>query len=67
MAEEKREIKFAATAMTPEASICGLIFMHPEAAYPEIRTISQGQHDEYVSRRGMDEATACRFLSHLLK
>ena len=54
-------------AMLPDASICGMIFMHPEAAYPEIRTISQGQHDEYVSRRGMDEATACRFLSHLLK
>ena len=54
-------------AMTPDASICGLIFMHPEAGYPEIRNISQSQYDDYKSRRGMDEETARRFLSHLLK
>ena len=54
-------------AMTPDASICGLIFMHPEAGYPEIRNISQSQYDDYRSRRGMDEQTARRFLSHLLK
>ena len=54
-------------AMTPEASICGTIFLHPEARYPEIRTISQEQHDSYVSRRGMSEDAARRFLGHLLK
>ena len=54
-------------AMTPEASICGTIFIHPEAKYPEIRTISQEQHDSYVARRGMSEDTALRFLGHLLK
>ena len=54
-------------AMTPDASICGLIFMHPEAGYPEIRNISQTQYDDYRTRRGMDEETARRFLSHLLK
>ena len=54
-------------AMTPEASICGTIFMHPEARYHEIRTISQAQHDSYALRRGMDEQTARRFLGHLLK
>ena len=54
-------------AMTPDASICGLIFMHPEAGYPEIRNISQAQYDDYRTRRGMDEETARRFLSHLLK
>ena len=54
-------------AMTPEASICGTIFLHPEARYPEIRTISQEQHDSYVSRRGMTEDTARRLLGHLLK
>jgi hypothetical protein len=53
--------------MTPEASICGTIFMHPEARYHEIRTISQAQHDSYALRRGMDEQTARRFLGHLLK
>ena len=54
-------------AMTPESSICGMIFLHPEAAYPDIRRISQKQYDDYASRRGMDEQSARRFLSHLLK
>ena len=54
-------------AMTPDAGICGMIFMHPEAGYPEIRNISQVKHDDYVSRRGMDTVNARRFLSHLLK
>jgi 5-methyltetrahydrofolate--homocysteine methyltransferase len=54
-------------AMIPEASICGMIFLHPEAGYSEIRRISKEQYDDYSQRRGMDEATARRFLGHLLK
>jgi 5-methyltetrahydrofolate--homocysteine methyltransferase len=54
-------------AMVPESSICGLIFMHPEACYPEVRRIGREQYDGYVSRRGMSEETARRFLGHLLK
>ena len=54
-------------AMTPEASICGMIFMHPEACYPEIRNISQEQYEKYRSRRNMNAETARRFLGHLLK
>lgn len=54
-------------AMTPEASICGMIFMHPEACYPEIRNISQEQYEKYRNRRRMDAETARRFLGHLLK
>ena len=54
-------------AMIPEASICGMIFLHPEARYSEIRHISKEQYDDYSQRRGMDEATARRFLGHLLK
>ena len=53
--------------MIPEASICGLIFMHPQACYPEIRRISQAQYDDYAERRGMDADTARRFLGHMLK
>ena len=53
-------------AMIPEASICGLIFMHPEARYPEIRRISREQYENYAARRGMDDETARRFLGHLL-
>ena len=54
-------------AMIPEASICGFIFMHPQAKYPEIRKISRAEVDAYAQRRGMDTKTAERFLSHLLK
>lgn len=53
--------------MIPEASICGLIFMHPEACYPEIRRISRAQYDDYAQRRSMDPETARRFLGHMLK
>lgn len=54
-------------AMTPEASICGMIFIHPEARYPEIRHISVEQYEEYANRRGMDKETARLFLGHMLK
>ena len=54
-------------AMVPEASICGMIFLHPEATYSEIRHISMEQYEDYSRRRGMDEDTARRFLGHLLK
>jgi hypothetical protein len=53
--------------MTPEASICGMIFIHPDAAYPQIRSISQEQYENYVKRRGMAPEKARRFLGHLLK
>lgn len=53
-------------AMTPESSICGMIFMDPEAVYPEIRKIGRAQYEDYARRRGMSEETARRFLSHLL-
>ena len=54
-------------AMTPESSICGLIFMHPDVSYPEIRKISQKQYESYSKARGMSEETAQRFIGHLLK
>lgn len=54
-------------AMIPDASICGLIFMHPQACYPEIRNISKEQIDNYSDRRGMDKESSRRFLGHLLK
>jgi 5-methyltetrahydrofolate--homocysteine methyltransferase len=54
-------------AMIPEASICGFIFMHPQAKYPEIRKASKADVDAYAQRRGMDAKTADRFLSHLIK
>ena len=54
-------------AMTPESSICGMIFIHPDAKYPEIRRVSMKQVETYAQRRGMDEDQQRRFLGHLLK
>lgn len=53
-------------AMIPDASICGLIFIHPEATYPEIRRVSQKAIDEYARRRGMSDSEKARFLGYLL-
>lgn len=53
-------------AMIPDASICGLIFIHPDATYPEIRCVSQKAIDEYARRRGMSDSEKARFLGHLL-
>lgn len=53
-------------AMIPDASICGLIFIHPDATYPEIRRVSQKAVDEYARRRGMSDSEKARFLGHLL-
>ncbi len=53
-------------AMIPDASICGLIFIHPEAFYPEIRRVSQKSVDEYARRRAMSDSDKARFLGHLL-
>lgn len=52
--------------MLPDASICGMIFIHREAMYPEIRSIGRQQYDSYISRRGMSPEEARRFLGHLL-
>lgn len=54
-------------AMIPESSICGFIFMHPEAKYHEIRRISREQYENYAEDRGMNEERARQFLGHLLK
>ena len=65
---DRLEIKLTESfAMMPESCICGMIFMHPDAKYPDIRRISKQQYDDYSHRRGMDELTARRFLGHLLK
>ena len=53
-------------AMIPDASICGLIFIHPDATYSEIRRVSQKAIDEYARRRGMSDSEKERFLGHLL-
>ena len=53
-------------AMDPDASICGCVFIHKQACYPEIRKISQEAYDNYTEKRGLGPDEARRFLSHLL-
>ena len=53
-------------AMIPEACICGLIFVHDNATYPEIRHLDRAAIDGYAARRGMSEQDKSRFLGHLL-
>ncbi len=52
-------------AMIPDASICGLVFAHPQAGYPEIRHLSPAALDAYATRRDFTPDEARQFLSHL--
>jgi len=54
-------------AMIPSATICGFVFMHPEACYPDIRNITQEQYVSYAKLRGLDTDKARQFLGNLLK
>ena len=53
--------------MIPEASVCGMIFIHRNAMYPDIRIIDRKQYEDYAARRGMTDEDARRFLGHLLR
>ena len=53
-------------AMIPDASICGLVFAHPQAGYPEIRHLSMEAVDAYAALRGFSPEEKRRFLGNLL-
>ena len=53
-------------AMIPDASICGLVFAHPQAGYPEIRHLSMEAVDAYAALRGFSLEEKRRFLGNLL-
>ena len=36
-------------AMSPEASICGLVFVHPDAFYPEIRGLQKKAAEDFLA------------------
>ncbi len=52
--------------MTPDASICGMVFIHPHACYPDIRHISEGQFTDYCRRRELDIEQGRILLGHLI-
>jgi 5-methyltetrahydrofolate--homocysteine methyltransferase len=49
-------------AMTPAASVSGLIFAHPEARYFTVGRIGRDQAEDYAKRRGVDLAEVERWL-----
>ena len=54
-------------AMIPEASICGLVIAHKDAAYNNIRRVDASVLDAYASRRGFSDEEKKLFLSHLIR
>lgn len=64
---EKLEIRLSESyAMIPDASICGLIFVHPDASYPDILSISHEAWVSYLERRGLSEEQGRQLLGHML-
>jgi 5-methyltetrahydrofolate--homocysteine methyltransferase len=49
-------------AMSPAASVSGLIFAHPEAKYFTVGRIAKDQTEDYARRRGMSLADVERWL-----
>ena len=49
-------------AMTPAASVCGLIFSHPDSAYFNVGQIPRDQIADYAERKGCSIADMERWL-----
>lgn len=54
-------------AMVPEASVCGFVFAHNNASYPEIRTVSASSLDAYAEKRHMNLEEKSLFLGNFLE
>ena len=52
--------------MVPHASVCGLMFAHPEARYFSIGKIGEDQLKDYAHRRGMPVEEIKKFLAENL-
>ena len=62
-AEENTGIKLTENfAMYPTAAVSGFYFGHPEAQYFGVARIGRDQLEDYAQRRGVDLATAERWL-----
>ena len=53
--------------MVPEASICGLVIVHRDAAYRDIRTVDRASLEAYAARRGMSQDEKILFLGQFLE
>lgn len=54
-------------AMIPEASICGLVIAHRDAAYRDIRNVNRDTLANYAALRGFSQKDSDLFLGHLKK
>ena len=52
-------------SMVPEASVCGLVIAHKDAAYHNIRTVKVSELASYIKKRGFSAEQINLFLSHL--
>ena len=52
-------------SMSPDASICALLFVHPNAIYPDIRQLPDADIQAYAARRNMTPDEQRLFLSQL--
>ena len=50
-------------AMTPHASVCGMVFAHPKAHYFAVGRISEEQLTDYAQRRGICTSELKKYLS----
>ncbi len=62
-AEEAGMALTESAAMTPAASVSGLYFAHPEARYFNVGRLGRDQVTSYAARKGVDVATAERWLT----
>ena len=66
-ADENAEMALTESfAMSPPASVSGLYFSHPESIYFGVGKIERDQVEDYARRKGIDVATAERWLSPIL-
>ena len=50
-------------AMTPHASVCGLMIAHPAAQYFAVGKIDREQLEDYAARRGTAAGEIAKFLA----
>ena len=50
-------------AMLPAASVCALVFAHPDARYFSISRLGRDQIRNYARRKGMEVAAVERWLA----
>ena len=53
-------------AMLPTSAVSGFYFWHPQAQYFGVGKIEKDQVEQYAARKGMDVATAERWLAQIL-